>query len=255
MSLKYIIINADDAGLSTETDAGILETIRSGIVTSVSLLVNPPFQADLDSFRESGVSIGLHLNLTHGYPCALLSLSAGKKPGNPSLPSFPKERADETGGFNPEEVKTEFMSQLYRFIELTGKNPTHLDVHKHLHYRSTGVFPVVMEMARELHVPMRCLDGAMRTACRAAGIRSADHFAGNVSPAPYWTMERLKEELSYIPDGITEIMCHPGKGMKPQDGITYVAERDQERKTFASLEAKGLLEPFRLVDFRTAPFR
>jgi len=251
MSNQYLIVNADDGGLSPETDEGILDTIFSGVVTSISLLVNPPFCSHIRAFTQSGVSIGLHLNLTLGKPCS-------PSPG-PTLVgrdgSFRSNGHENALGFDGASVKAEFLNQLDRFRDLTGVDPTHLDVHKHLHQRSAAILSVVMEIAAELNTPVRCLDEAMQRTCKAAGVMATDQFLGDVVPAPYWTLERMKTELAGLPEGITELMCHPAKGMKPVEGLTYVAQRDEERKTLSSPEAKELLAPFRLVNFRTAPFR
>lgn len=255
MRLKYLIINADDAGMSPEIDAGILETIHSGAVSSISLLVNPPFQVDPEPFKGSGVSIGLHLNLVIGHPCSSLPVFPGK--GIMNTLSYPviegkNPQIESSETFCLHEVKEEFFSQLSRFREIMGQDPTHLDVHKHLHRSNIEVFSVVVNMAKELNVPLRCLNSAMRALCSAAGVRTTDHFTGDVLPSPYWTVKRLKEQLAGLPDGITELMCHPGAGMKPMSGLRYVEERDTERETFVSREIKGLLTPFKLVNFRTA---
>ena len=111
-----------------------------------------------------------------------------------------------------------------------------------------------MEIAATLKIPLRCIDGAMRKVCRSAGIIATDLFIGDVLPSPYWTLERLKTALNRIPGGITEMMCHPGKDMKPVEGVAYVEERDDERRTLTSREAKQSLAPFRLVSFSCAPF-
>jgi predicted glycoside hydrolase/deacetylase ChbG (UPF0249 family) len=250
MKTKYLIVNADDAGLSPEVDRGIAEVIEAGVVTSLSLLVNPPFPAALQTMAGRGVSIGLHLNLTLGYPCS---------PSPPPALVDPDGRFRRDGCTNPAvfeatPVRTEFLCQLRRFRELTGCEPTHLDVHKHLHSRSTAILSAAMEIATALTIPLRCPDGAMRRACRSAGIITTDLFIGDVVPSPYWTPERLKSVLNRIPGGITEMMCHPGKDMKPMEGVAYVEERDTERRTLTSPEAKQSFAPFRLAGFSRAPF-
>lgn len=257
MSSKYLIINADDAGLSPEVDAGILETIRSGAVTSVSLFVNPPFRTDLEPFIVSGVSIGLHLNLVLGTPCSSLPALPFNGLINSVLPPATKGETWQQKSLETlclHDVKEEFQSQLRRFRELTGKDPTHLDVHKHLHRASFDLFLIVAEMAKDLNLPLRCLDNVMRAACKSAGVRTADFFIGDVYPSPYWTVERLREQLTGLPDGITELMCHPAADMKAMTGLRYVKERDGEREALTSRGIKELLAPFQLVNFRTASF-
>ena len=149
MSDRCLVINADDGGLSPETDKGILDTIRAGAVTSVSLLVNPPFCAPVETYTQSGASLGLHLNLTLGRPCGPSSSPA-------LLDTHGQFRVD--GHRNPlafEEnaVKSEFWSQLERFRSLVGADPTHLDVHKHLHRDSPAVLSAVLEMRRASMFP------------------------------------------------------------------------------------------------------
>lgn len=66
---KRVIINADDFGYSDERNKGIVESFVSGVVSSVSLLVNG--SSALDAIRlaeENAIPLGLHLNLTEGLP-------------------------------------------------------------------------------------------------------------------------------------------------------------------------------------------
>ena len=73
MSTKWLIVNADDFGLSGPRNAGIMEAHRRGIVTSASILVYTP------GFREAvkmaklmpALDLGLHLNLSDGEPLVL----------------------------------------------------------------------------------------------------------------------------------------------------------------------------------------
>jgi len=251
VSGRYLIINADDGGLAPEADEGILDTIRAGAVTSVSLLVNTPFRAPVKAYAQFGVSMGLHLNLTLGRPCS-------PAPSPALVDRDGRFRAD--GHLNPlafdgDAVTREFLGQLERFRNLVGADPTHLDVHKHLHRVGPAVLSAILEMAAGLDVPVRCLDETMRTACRAAGVRATDQFLGAVTPAPYWTLQRLRTELAGVSSRITEIMCHPGKGLTPMKGVTYITERDEERRTFSSSAAKEFLAPFTLVGFRDAPLK
>src|SRR5438093_1108723 len=72
---RRLIVNADDFGLSAGVNRGVLEAHETGVVSSVSVLVNAPGWTDAaqrlrdlssPSFPELGV--GLHLNLTTGRP-------------------------------------------------------------------------------------------------------------------------------------------------------------------------------------------
>lgn len=67
---QQVIINADDFGLSPAVNRGIIEAYRMGGITSTSMMVNMP------GFDEAvylakllpGLGVGLHFNLTYGYP-------------------------------------------------------------------------------------------------------------------------------------------------------------------------------------------
>lgn len=250
MNDRYLIINADDIGLDPGIDAGVVETVRIGSVTSVSVFVNPPHRADFPFFAESGVSIGLHLNLTQGFHCA---------------PFFPASIVDGRGRFYPDgherlaefdidDVRAEFEAQVERFRQASGILPSHLDLHKHLHMRDDRIFDVAMAIARGMGIPLRCPTKEMRRTCREHGVFTTDHFIGGVDPAPYWTVGRMLDTLAKVPQGVTEMMCHPGKGTCRIEGLRYAGERDTERKTLLSAEVRRLLGGLRLVNFLSAPF-
>jgi len=250
MSDRFLIINADDAGLHPNIDAGILDAVMAGTVTSVSLFVNGPHLSDVRQFIDPGVSLGLHFNLTHGYPCldpAPVSLADGNG-------AFFTDGHERLENFNENDIRGELRAQLGRFLEIVGAAPSHLDAHKHLHRRNEVVFGIMMEAAGELSIPLRCPTGTMRQRCRLAGVVTADHFMGAVDPAPYWTVERIKKELADLPPGITEMMCHPGRKAGPIEGLRYVAERETEREALLAVEIKNLLAEIRLTNFHDAHF-
>ena len=68
---KYLIINADDLGLSVATNLAIRRAFREGVVTSASLMANMPA---LDHAIEHVIhgsphlGVGVHLCLTSGRP-------------------------------------------------------------------------------------------------------------------------------------------------------------------------------------------
>jgi len=247
MSRHALIVNADDLGLSEAVNEGILQVVRAGTATAVALLVNPPHEADLRPFLEAGVSLGLHLNLTRGRPC----LPAAKIPA----------LVDETGQFlsareqmlarlEEPQARAELTAQLERFQEMAGQPPEQVSFHKHLHVLDERVWAMVMQLAREAGAWLRTVDAPTRRRCRAGGVATTDHFLGGVQPAPYWTLERLQEELGRVGEGVTELMCHPGKCRGPVEGLSYVAEREVECRTFTSAEARRRLADCELTTFR-----
>src|SRR5438094_759071 len=65
-----LVVNADDFGLSSGVNDGILEAHAAGVVSSVSVLVNAPgWEHAVAALRGTeSLGVGLHLNLTAGEP-------------------------------------------------------------------------------------------------------------------------------------------------------------------------------------------
>src|SRR5438046_6346653 len=71
-----LVVNADDFGLSTGVNRGILEAHAAGVVSSVSVLVNTPGWTDaLRRLRDlgpaPGLGVGLHLTRAMRRPVPL----------------------------------------------------------------------------------------------------------------------------------------------------------------------------------------
>jgi chitin disaccharide deacetylase len=249
VTVRYLIINADDLGLCPQVDEGILEVVRAGRVSSVSLLVNPPFRPLMEPFKGLSVSVGLHLNLTMGFPLSssgLVSLRLGDG-------RFAPRWYEESPPIKERELRDEFLRQVEAFQALVGSLPTHLDTHKHIHIRSEEVFDMAADLAKSLDIPLRAQDEAVRATLRDRGILVTDHFVGGVEPSPFWTEERLSATLKDLQPGTTEMMCHPGRGMPEMEGLRYTHHRDVEREALLSPASGRLLVHISLATFVTAP--
>lgn len=211
MSGRILVVNADDLGYDPEIDRGILEAHRHGIVTSASAMVETPFVAAALAAAPASLGVGLHAVLDPG-------LSRGG-------------------------AEAEVRRQLALFERLRGAPPTHLDSHRHAH-AAPEVLAGFAAVARERRLAVRAVDVAMRTALRAAGVRSADHFLGDAALRPCWTPERLLAALAVLEEGTTELMCHPGHAPS-RVRTTFGVEREAELlalcdpRACAAVEASG----------------
>ncbi|MBQ7603262.1 MAG: ChbG/HpnK family deacetylase, partial [Clostridia bacterium] len=63
-----LIINADDFGLSSSINRGIVECIEAGIISSTTMMMNTPYTAEaIKMAKDMGLkNVGIHLNLTYG---------------------------------------------------------------------------------------------------------------------------------------------------------------------------------------------
>jgi predicted glycoside hydrolase/deacetylase ChbG (UPF0249 family) len=204
---KRLVVNADDLGYDPEIDRGIFEAHARGIVTSATAMVETPFAADALRAAPSSLGVGLHVVL------------------DPAL-----QRA---------QAEAELLRQVARFAALRGAPPTHLDSHKHHHARPEllAAFAAVAGMHG---LPVRALDGPMRDFLRAHGVRTTDHFLGDADLRPCWTPDRLLAALAALPEGTTELMCHPGYA--PSHARTsFGAEREVELRALCDARAREAL--------------
>ena len=109
----------------------------------------------------------------------------------------------------PDEVRRECEAQIEAFARRFGRAPTHLDSHHHAH-RLPRVMDAVVDVVLAARLPLRSQDPGFRDGLRRRGIVTTDSFVGDAQAEPYWTTERLLDELASLPLGVTELMCHPG---------------------------------------------
>lgn len=212
--MKRLIINADDFGFTTDVNAGIVQAHSDGILTSTTLMANGcAFSDAVRLARETpSLDVGCHLVLVQG-----TSLFTGKP-----LPKSPRQLlfALARGGFD---VCEELRLQIEKILA-AGITPTHLDTHKHTHLIPT-VFRTVTRLASEFKIPyVRLpLDRTLRVAgfslgsaenfyrriARRHGVFMTDNFLGFRLTGSL-TEETLAAAILALPDGLTELMCHPG---------------------------------------------
>ena len=201
---RRLIVNADDWGLTRGVSDGILAAHRHGIVTSTTVLVTADLDAPLVArLRDSGLGVGVHVNLTLGAP-----LTRGR-----SLVDgggrFVRDARHAAARARARDVEDEIRAQVEKFGTLFRRAPTHLDSHHHV-----GLHPpvreVVLDVARELGVSVRSQDAAARARARSARLRTPDHFFGESGPDAYWSSATTLRHLRALPDGASEFMTHPG---------------------------------------------
>lgn len=149
--IKRFILNADDFGISKDTNRAVQEGYQHGLLKSVSLMANgEAFDDAVNSIvpQCENLGVGIHLNITFGLPlCTDLTTmidSSGKF--NCSLRELfikaynPKEKE-----FMPE-IEREFRRQIEKVMSKT--KVTHIDSHNHIH-AIPKIFDLVCRLAKE----------------------------------------------------------------------------------------------------------
>jgi hopanoid biosynthesis associated protein HpnK len=235
--LKQLIVNADDLGLTPAVNRGILRAFREGIVTSASLLVTGSgFEEAVALARQNPeLDVGLHLALVEER--ALL--------GREVLPTlvdetgrFPRTSAEfirraVLGRISWDLVEREIAAQIALFQQ-TGLRLSHVNSHQHLHMLPP-VFQIVSRLTRGMdNVWVRNSSGPWRKSPGVPMERWVQQVGLNLtclsaralhgSPLPEMpdgmhgfevggclTRAALEQILRKIPDGLYELICHPGE--------------------------------------------
>jgi predicted glycoside hydrolase/deacetylase ChbG (UPF0249 family) len=132
---RYLIVNADDLGLSRGVNRAIFEAFERGIVTSASLMATGDEFEDAvaGALARPKLGVGVHLVL-HGEkpvaPPAKIKDLLG--PDGRLKPLGAVVRALFFGRLPKEQIEIEYAAQIER-VRARGLQPTHLDSHCHLH--------------------------------------------------------------------------------------------------------------------------
>jgi hopanoid biosynthesis associated protein HpnK len=287
--VRNLIVNADDLGWTGGVNRGILDAFRRGIVTSTSLLANASAFPEAASAAKSapGLGVGVHLNLSDGAPVAdhesVTSLLNDKGEFADGPESLLLKRA--RGGLVLDEVEEEWDAQIQK-VRDAGIRPTHLDGHKHVHMLP-GLFEIALRLAKrhgieavrvsleesslraalafgEKHragivmkqgVQARALKLLARDAreqAARAGIATADYFCG-IAQTGELTRQGVERLLKSLPEGTTELMCHPGYADEAlqKTATRLQASRQEELEILTDTRIRNLVasQGIRLIDY------
>lgn len=249
--MKKLIVNADDLGLTPGVTRGIIEAHLHGIVTSTSALMNSPcITESLAAVNREApeLGVGVHLVLSWGRP-----LLPAK-----DVPALIDDRgnffkfdqfANRLSTLNLDEVHAEWQAQIEAFI-VSGRRQDHLDSHHHSSYMSPGFFRVMLELAQKYNLPIRL---PSKPEGNSPAIESYIQVLGQLPvrcPQSCITafydeiasLASLSEIIATLPEGISELMCHPGYAdLGLMEGSTYTTAREKELRVLTSPEIKAIL--------------
>ncbi|SFL59804.1 hypothetical protein SAMN03159341_107299 [Paenibacillus sp. 1_12] len=246
MLTKYLIVNADDFGLSQSINRAILEAFHAGTVSSTSLMCNMPgFQDAVILAKETPtLGVGLHFNLTYGTPLS-------EKQQVSSLINHKGVFSKDRSKWTKEHIIIELDAQFKKFID-SGLSPTHVDSHHHIHIDSELVYRALKNLSIREQIPMRLhpLIAEDRKTFRSSDYLILDTYDTDDG------IDRLIRHLEQLPDGITELMCHPGYvDDDVRDHSVWTDGREREVNVFTSTRIVDKLSELdiQLVNFGFIP--
>jgi predicted glycoside hydrolase/deacetylase ChbG (UPF0249 family) len=211
-SSRFLIINADDLGLSPEVNRGIFIAHEKGVVTDASLLIQGPYaQQAIETIKQNpSFHVGIHVDLD--------PLLAWKSPG---IEQFPRRKLLEMMN-EPDfvkQVRKEIDKQVRGFLN-EGLIPSHIDTHHHVHG-----FPRIFELLIE--IMDRHGIRSMRFSKKGYALLGREDIP-ITSEQAQWMEDALRKRkilhphllidpifsfsLKKIPAGVTELMVHPSMG-------------------------------------------
>lgn len=236
--VPYLIVNADDFGLSDGTNRAIFEAHDHGIVTSASLMATGvAFSAAVAGAKiRPRLGCGVHLVLHDDLPAADPARIRALVGANGRLRGLREVlRSVLTGAYPTEQIALEYAAQIERVVD-AGIRPTHLDSHCHLH-ALPSIGPLVHKLGKRFGIacvrspetsefaefrgspisryPLALLITASHRIARRGmtePLRAPDRFIGMVKSGELdaaWVVRAIEE----LPAGrVSELMVHPGDG-------------------------------------------
>ncbi|MCX6766953.1 MAG: ChbG/HpnK family deacetylase [Candidatus Moranbacteria bacterium] len=215
---KNLIVAADDFGKSELANLSILKLAKLGKLDRVSVMSDGNFApGEIEELITTGVKLDIHLELDWQKKRRdILKAGALKRGINFFLNYF---RADSE--HRAKQVLREYEDQIEKFRKIFGCLPNGINSHEYVHY-FPPYFRVALELAKKFDIPyvrfamkgilrkkniigltliiLRRLD---KKIFLESGLKSSDYFSSLdwIGNTDYF--------LKNIPEGKTEIACHP----------------------------------------------
>jgi chitin disaccharide deacetylase len=283
--VKALIVTADDFGLSLRVNDAVERAHRQGILSAASLMVGAPAVEDAVERAHTmpALGVGLHLTLIDGRPVLPPEEVPGLVGSDGRFSSDPF-RFGVALYFSPElrrQAYAEISAQFDRF-RATGLKLDHINGHKHFHMHPV-VLSAIARMAPRfgsppVRVPLEPFGPSfranrdrafgrlaswffyfaqarrMRRRLTAAGIPSNDHLFG-LNDSGAMVEGRVLRLVDFLPDGISELYCHPATGpWEGPDNLPSSYRAEDELRALLSPAVKRRIEAcsLRPLSYRAA---
>ncbi len=262
---RYLIIHADDAGMSHSVNVATQSGLESGIVTSASIMVPCPWFKEFANYAKANpqYDYGIHLTLNSEWN----DYRWGPVASRDRVSSL----VDPTGclwdnvgqvaaNAKAEEVKIELKAQIDRALQF-GVPLSHLDTHMGAVLCRPDIDDVYVDLAVEYNLPIlffkQLPEGIEKEypALASQFQKSISKLTGKELPLldtllqfyggnhPEKRKQLYLEEIAKIRPGVTQLIIHCGEDNEELRAITDSAKRrDQDRILFTDAAMKEYLK-------------
>ncbi|HWZ13624.1 MAG TPA: ChbG/HpnK family deacetylase [Mucilaginibacter sp.] len=151
-----IIANADDFGLNTAVNKGILHCYENGYINSTSIMTNRlNFEEAIDMIHANKIitNVGLHVDFVNFKPAS----DFRDKRFLTSSGIWDQKKTDNVFNFFDSQTKRYFSKEIEAQIQKVLKTEvklTHMDTHRHLHILPT-YFKIFIKIAKQYNLKLR----------------------------------------------------------------------------------------------------
>lgn len=247
---RLLILNADDFGMCHAVNAGILQAITEGVVTSTSLMVPCPWA--LHAMEQ----LKAHPDVPFGIHLTLICDQAHYKWRPLTSPEKAPSLVDETGFCYPigrmeeflaqaqlDELELEFRAQIETVLA-AGLKPTHLDWHCILNGGRPDMLDLSVRLAKEYGLAVRA-DNAVMEGLQSRGLPTSEYpllDSYNIDPATKTAV--YTQMLRELPPGLSEWAVHPAidsREMQAMEADSWQI-RTSDYAFLMSPDARAILE-------------
>lgn len=221
---KNLIISADDFGKSETANRNILKLAEAGNLDRISVMVEGDIsEKEIEKLCAANVKLDIHFELIWQKRRRNLLRDNTLRQGIVFLvnylwgdwpvPAHPRSGAAE--------VKREWEGQIEKFRRIFGRTPDGISSHEHTHY-FPAYFKIALELAKKYDIPFirfgkKGLLGGQNSVRLILKItrwlNKKKFFRSKLSSSDYFAVldwiKNFDEFLKNLPEGITEISCHP----------------------------------------------
>lgn len=232
---KYLIINADDFGISPSVNKAIINLLDKDKISSATLMPNAKYYDEVAKWsKDNSKNIGLHITLVNGGTTEFMRSMTGANSIEDKDGYLFTDKFYFMNHFKFKELKKEIDSQFNKLID-DGIEFSHVDTHRYSIYPTYNpfVYMYLCKKCKEYGVPTRwCREGShfvSKSVQNLCDSYPASKFFASICdlynvPIPDYvykfpykdvllTYEDKKNDfielLNNLPNGINEVHIHP----------------------------------------------